>query len=134
MMIQRQDHIKKIEQKKKNKQDAGLVSERYPAVDGMVIHMTYLHKAENPVLMERTVNVFPSSYAYFNMECMTKGCEGGGFDLSPIIARNVKQQKKSVKGSMVCKGKSEDRSADHASISYEISIKYARKKPKRSKK
>ncbi len=127
-MIQRQDHLKKMELKKQMRQEAGLVSERFPRVAGMVIHMTYYHKAENPLLMQRTVNVFPSSYAYFNMECMTKGCEGGGYDLKSVIRKNIKLQKKSFKGKMVCKGKNGEKASDHANITYEISVKYSKKK------
>ncbi len=130
-MIQRQDHLKKMEVKKQLKLDAGLVSDRFPNVEGMIIQMTYYHNTENPVLMQRTVNVFRSSYAYFNMECMIKGCEGGGFDLTPLIARNIKQRKKSFKGTMVCKGKNDEKPANHARISYQIGIKYAKKKRSR---
>jgi hypothetical protein len=127
-MIQRQDHLKKMELKKQKRIEAGLVSERFPTVDGMTIKMTYYHKAENPLLMQRTVNVFPSSYAYFNMECMIKGCEEGGFDLTSAIKKHVKQKKKSFKGKMVCKGTNGDKPPNHASIEYAISIKYSRKK------
>ncbi len=127
-MIQRQDHLKKMELKRQLRQDAGLVSDRFPDVDGMTIHMTYYHNAENPILMERTVNVFPSSYAYFNMECMIKGCEGGGFDLTSVIAKHVKQRKKSLKGEMVCKGTNGEKPGVHARISYKINIKYSKKK------
>ena len=116
-----------MELKKQLRHDAGLVSERFPEVSGIVIHMTYYHNAENPVLMQRTVNVFPSSFAYFNMECMTKGCESGGFELTPLIAKNIKQHKKSLKGKMVCEGKNGDIPPEHASIAYEINIKYNKK-------
>lgn len=127
-MIQRQDHLKKIEFKKQQRLDAGLVSDRFPQVAGMVIHMTYYHKAENPLLMQRTVNVFPTSYAYFNMECMTKGCEEGGYNLTSVIKKNIKQKKKSFKGKMICKGKNGEKTSDHASIAYEINIQYNKKK------
>ena len=127
-MIHRQDHLKKMELKKQRRYDAGLLSERFPEVSGIVIRMTYYHKAENPILMERTVNVFPTSYAYFNMECMIKGCEGGGFDLTSLITKHIKQHKKSVKGKMVCKGKNGNLTSEHASIAYEVNIKYGKKK------
>jgi hypothetical protein len=117
-----------MELKKQARIEAGLVAERFPKVSGIVINMTYYHNAENPVLMQRKVNVFPNSHAYFNMECMIKGCENGGFNLKPIINKQIKERKKSAKGKLVCKGKKNDRvSSDHASISYEINIKYSRK-------
>jgi hypothetical protein len=133
-MLQRQDYLKKLELKKQNKFKAGLVIDRFPQVAGIVIYMTYYHKADNPVLMERTVNVFPTSYAYFNMECMIKGCENGGFDLTRSISRQIKDHKKTAKGTMSCKGKNDDISSGHASISYEITIKYYRNNRSKKKK
>jgi hypothetical protein len=115
-MAQREDYLKKMELKNKAKQDAGIVSERYPNVSGIKLSMTYYHNSENPILMQRTVNVFPTSYAYFNMECMVRGCETGGFDLSSIIKKQIKQKKKSAKGKIVCKGKIGEQSTDHAHI------------------
>lgn len=123
-MSHRQDYLKKAELKKKAKLDAGLVSERFPKVSGITIHMTYLHNADNPILMERTVNVFPTSHAYFNMECMVKGCDKGGFDLNPVISKQIKSSKKVIKGEMDCKGKSTEITSNHAKISYEIKINY----------
>lgn len=127
-MSQRQDYINKMELKKQARLDAGLVAERFPKVSGIVINMTYYHNAENPVLMQRKVNIFPNSHAYFNMECMIKGCENGGFNLKPIIRKQIKERKRSAKGTLTCKGKNNGRgTSDHASISYEINIKYSRK-------
>ncbi len=127
-MSTRQDYITKMEAKKQARIEAGLISDRFPTVSVMVISMTYYHNAENPILMERTVNIFPSSYAFFIMECMIKTCEEGGFDLTSIIKKQIKQRKKTVKGKMACKNKSSDLVANHASISYEITAKYNRSK------
>ncbi len=126
-MSTRQDYITKMELKKQARLEAGLVNDRFPTVASIVISMTYYHNAENPVLMERTVNIFPNSQAYFIMECMIKTCENGGFDLSPIIAKQIKQRKKSVKGKMNCKNKSPELASNHASISYEITSKFNRR-------
>ncbi|GBE40266.1 MAG TPA: hypothetical protein ENH45_01625 [Nitrospirae bacterium] len=126
-MAQRQDYIKKMELKKQARLKAGLLSDKYPSVSGIVLQMTYYHNSENPLLMERTVNVFPSSYAYFLMECMIKTCEEGGFDLSRIIAKTIKQKKKVVRGEMACKGKIDNTARDHASIIYKINVKYGRR-------
>jgi len=106
---------------------AGLVSERFPKVAGMVIKMTYYQEMANPVLMVRTVNVFPSSHAYFHMQCAVKECDEGGFDLEPIIARMIRGNKRSVKGEMTCSGKGDKLDKNHASISYEIKVRYRNK-------
>jgi hypothetical protein len=58
------------------------------------------------------------------MDCMREECTNGGFDLTSVVAGLVKDHKKSVKGKIVCNGKSETLRFGHASISYEVSIQY----------
>lgn len=123
-MAQRQNYAAKMDLKKQQMIAEGLVSERFPEVNGIVIHMTYLIKGLNPVLMLRTVNVFPTSYAYFNMDCMIKGCIDGGFDLTPVITDMVKKHQKLKKGNLVCSGKNADLASDHANIDYEVTIEF----------
>ena len=123
-MANRQQHAAKMELKKQNRFAAGLISERFPEVSSIVIHMTYYQNGSNPVLMVRTVNVFPSSYAYFKMDCMIKGCDGGGFDLNSVVAHMVKTHKKVKKGAITCNGNIDKQASDHASIEYETVITY----------
>ncbi len=127
-MSYRQNYLERKELKKKNRLAAGLVSDRFPEVSGIVIHMTYCHKALNPVLMVRTVNFYPTSYAYFKMECMNKDCINGGFDLTSVISDLIKNHKKSGKGKMSCSGENEALAFDHASIAYKIRIQYKQSK------
>ena len=126
-MAQRQNYAVKMDALKQKKIAAGLVSDLYPEVSSMVIQMTYFRKGSNPILMLRTVNIFPTGYAYFNMDCMINGCAGGGFDLSPVIKEMVKKHSKLKKGTLDCKGKSDDLTSDHAHIDYEITIKFIKK-------
>jgi len=123
-MANRHNYALKMELKKQNNVAAGLISDRFPAVSGMVIHMTYYRKAANPVLMVRTVNIFPTSYAYFKMDCMIKGCDGGGFDLTAVVDDMVKTHKKVSKGALVCCGNVDALASEHASIEYETVIEY----------
>ncbi|MGD0281607.1 MAG: hypothetical protein ABSB95_04520 [Dissulfurispiraceae bacterium] len=128
MMSNKQHHSAKAELNRQNKIAAGLVSERFPKVKSIVVNMTYYQKGVNPVLMVRMVNILPTTYAYFNMECMIRDCVNGGFELTPIITRMVKGMKKTLKGKLTCKGKNDGLEPDHASIEYEIAIKYNNKK------
>ena len=124
-MSYRQDYLEKIELKKQHRIAAGLVSECFPEVSDIAVHMTYFHKGANPILMVRKVNYWPSRHAYFNMDCMIKGCVDGGFDLTSVIAKRIKNHKKSEKGKLTCNGKSDTLSSDHASVTYQINIKYS---------
>jgi hypothetical protein len=118
-----QRYAEKLELDQK-KADAGLVSELFPRVSSMVIRMTYRQDFANPILMVRTINVLPSSYAYFHMKCMTKDCREGGFDLTQTITSLVRQHKRIGRGKIACGGEGDKLASNHASISYEISINY----------
>jgi len=104
--------------------EAGLVSERFPGVSAITLILTYCQVAAMRVLMVRTINLLPHSVANFKMDCAIKGCEGGGFDLTKIIATVVKGHKKRIEGKLVCKGENEVFDKKHASIDYEIIVEY----------
>ena len=127
--MNRRDYVAKRELKNQNNIAAGLVSEQFPSVSGMVIHMTYYRKAVIPLLMVRTLNIFPTSYAYFKMDCMIKDCNGGGFDLTSAVAGMVQAHKKEGQGTLICRGITDAVGSDHASIEYKAVIQY-RKVPK----
>ncbi len=114
-----------MDQKRQHRLDAGSVSDRFPDVAGIIINMTYYQRGANPILMERTINIFPSSDAYFKMDCMIKGCEDGGFDLTSVVRDMAKTRKRVRKGTLVCRGNT-DAAPDHASVDYEVVMQYKR--------
>lgn len=122
-MLQRREHQEKRELLKRTRIAAGLVSERFPSVSGMAVRMLYLNKSTGAVLMMRTVNYFPTSHAYFIMECVTDGCTGGGYDLTTVISNLIKGRKETGRGKFICPG---NRTAGHEGFSYEISISYGK--------
>ncbi|NCO66986.1 MAG: hypothetical protein COY75_00220 [Nitrospirae bacterium CG_4_10_14_0_8_um_filter_41_23] len=123
-MAHKQDYMVRMELNKQRRLEAGLVSERFPDVSSIVVHMTYYNKGINPVQMVRVINLFPTSYAYFKMGCLIKGCVEGGFDFTSVINNMIKNHKKLGKGKLVCGGKNDDLASDHASIAYEVNIQY----------
>jgi hypothetical protein len=126
-MVHKQNYSARRELNRQNRLATGTLSERFPNVSEIVIHMTYYQKAVNQLLMLRTVHVLPVDSAYFNMECVIKGCVEGGFDLTSVISSMVKARKKVGKGTLVCCGKTDTLAPDHASICYEIEIQYHKK-------
>jgi hypothetical protein len=116
-----------MELSKQRRLAAGLLSERFPGVSDIVVRMTYYQNAINSILMVRTINFWPSQYAYFNMDCMIKGCVDGGFDLTSVITDMIKSRKTSEKGKLVCNGKIETLACDHASIAYHITVRYTKR-------
>jgi hypothetical protein len=125
-MIRKQSYREQQEAKKNVLIAAGLVSERFPGVSNIELHMTYYQKTADPVLMKRTVSFCPTNYAFFRMDCMRDECTNGGFDLAPVVASQVKNRKPTVKGNINCHGKTENLGHGHASIAYEINIRYSR--------
>lgn len=123
---QRNRYVLKMELKKQANIAAGLVSDRFPSVSNIVIHMTYYREAAVPLLMVRTINIYPTSYAYFKMDCMAKNCDGGGFDLTSVVTDMVKTRTKVRKGALTCHGNVDPLPPEHASVEYETVIKYKR--------
>ena len=123
-MAIKQNYKEKLELKRNTMLAAGLVSERFPAVSNIIFRMTYYQRTADPILMKRTISFSPTNYACFHLECMREECTDGGFDLTPVVAGLVKNNKKSVSGKIVCNGKSDDLRHGHASIAYEVSVQY----------
>ena len=116
--------LQKREQRAQMDIEAGLVSEHFSTVSKITFVLTYYHAAVIPVLMVRTINFRPDSVANFKMNCAIPGCEGGGFDLTKIIATAVKGHKKTLKGKLPCKGKNESFDKNHASVDFDIIVEY----------
>ena len=101
--------------------DAGFVATQFPEVASIVISMIYNQKGIKESL-PRTVNFFPGSYAFFRVNCLSKDCVDGGFDLTQVITRMVGKRKVAAKGELSCEGNGS--SAEHSAIVYEVSIQY----------
>ena len=108
-------------ERRQQKIDAGLVAAVFPDVASIVINMTYNQKGIRQSV-PRTVNFFPSSYAFFTIECLNKECVEGGFDFTRIISGMVGNRKATLKGELCCYG---GPVADHSDIVYEVAIQYS---------
>jgi hypothetical protein len=126
MQTHRLNHVERLEALKKSKMASGLIADRFPGVSQIILRMTYYQRGIRPVLMVRTMNFSPNDYAYFHMECMREECSNGGFDLTSVVTDMVRDRKKTVKGKLLCDGKSEKLAPHHASIDYEVNIQTAR--------
>ncbi len=126
-MASRQDYLIKKEHSKQKKLAAGLLSESFPKVSSIKMHMIYCLKSSDKVFLERNINFSPTDHAYFNMECFSKECVNGGFELTPVIKSMVRTRKKTGNGKLVCKGKNDSHTKGHINMSYEINIKYKKK-------
>ncbi len=122
-MIKKEKNAERLE-RKQSKVDAGLMSEVYPHVTSMVIRMNYYYKGCDSSYMQRTINFYPSSAAYFMMECMKSECTNGGFDLSPAVSKMAKKRVPSDSGELQCKGNG---GPGHVRIDYNITAKYSKK-------
>ncbi len=100
--------------------EAGSLAKHFPEVAGIVVSMTYSQLGMKQA-MPRTVHFVPSSSALFSIDCLSKGCSDGGFDLTHIIFGMVRNHRDSVKGELTCNGGPVQK---HSSIEYEVAIRY----------
>jgi len=101
--------------------DAGIVSVHFPEVAGIVISMIYNKKGIQSLL--RTLNFYPSSAAFFRVDCLNNNCVDGGFDLTQVVTAMIGNRKEAAKGELSCEGNG--LSANHSVIVYEVAIQYA---------
>src|SRR5271157_2137495 len=107
-------------ERRQQRMDAGLVATQFPEVASIAISMVYSQRGiKQP--MPRTVNFFPSSYAFFTIECLSKECVEGGFNFTQILTGMIGNHKESSKGQLGCVG---GPSTDHSAIVYEVAIQY----------
>ena len=102
--------------------ESGLISEHFPKVSSIVINVTNSYKRMNSNSILRTFNFWPSSFAYFNIECLSEDCRDGGFDLSRIVDLMIRNRKDSEEGELMCD--STNLSSGHSHIHYKVNIQY----------
>lgn len=100
--------------------EAGYVAKRFPRVAEIVINMTYNQRGIKSML--RTFNFSPGSYAFFRVNCLSKDCVDGGFDLTHVITTMIRNHSAEAKGALSCEG--DDPSGDYSDIVYEVAIQY----------
>ena len=97
------------------------MAEHFPEVTGIVISMMYKQKGVAKALV-RTINFFPESYAFFIVDCLSKECVDGGFDLTRVITEMIGNHRENTKGELGCEGSGT--AAEHSTIVYEVAIQY----------
>jgi len=110
----------------KNKVAVPPLSDEFPNLESMTIRMVYYQKGDNPVLMTRTLHVYPESDpAFMFIPCLIHDCEGGSFELAPIVYELLRKGEGSVSGQLSCVGSANrDIPPDHAGIEYAIEAVY----------
>jgi hypothetical protein len=109
--------------KTQQKLESGLISEHFPEVSSIFISMTNSYEGINPITILRAFNFWPNSNAYFNIECLSKDCIDGGFDLKQVITMMIRSHKDSGEGELVCDGNN-NLFSDHSHVYYKVAIRY----------
>jgi hypothetical protein len=108
-------------ERKQERADSGSVSRRFPGVAGIVVNMKYTQRGG--ITVDRVVNFYPSSYAFFRLECLSQDCVSGGFDLTHAIHMMVRTNREVSTGELACDD--DGPRPGHSNIVYEIAIRYA---------
>ncbi len=107
-------------ERKQQKIEAGLMSLYFPNVSSIIIKMSYRQAGLSQSLL-RTVNYFPCSYAFFEVDCLNKECVMGGFDFTGILSSMVRTRLSTSSGEITCGG---GPVSGHSAVTYEITIDY----------
>jgi hypothetical protein len=118
-MFSRNDQARS--EKKQDRMDSGLLSKHFPEVAGIVVTMMYTQRGG--ITVDRVVNFYPSSYAFFRMDCLSQDCVNGGFDLSHTIHMMVRHHSEASTGELACDD--DGPRPGHSNIVYKIAIRYA---------
>ena len=108
-------------EKNQRRLDAGFVSKHFPEVACIVISMIYNQTGKRTV--NRTLNFYPGSYAFFRVDCLSDDCVDGGFDLAWIINDMIRNHSEASKGELGCDDSGPR--PGHSNIVYEVAIQYA---------
>jgi len=107
------------------KQDAGLISKRFPGVSSIVVDMEHHRKGLSGILLLRTLTFSSDSYAYFHVECLNRDCKDctEGFSLDQVVAAMFRSHASSKKGELDCQGNG--LTSSRVNISYNVTIHYS---------
>ena len=111
-------------EKMQQKQDAGLISKRFPEVASIVVDMQHHRKGICEILIARTLNFSPGSHAYFHVECLNRDCKDctEGFNLDQVVAAMIRSHASSRVGQLDCDGTG--LTSSHVNIDYKVTIQY----------
>jgi hypothetical protein len=106
------------------RQDAGLISQRFPEVSRIVVDMEHNRKGISAIHLLRTLTFFSDSHAYFRVECLNRDCKDctDGFHLDQIIAAMVRSRTSARAGELHCEGNGI--TSRRVNISYKVTIQY----------
>ena len=106
------------------KQEAGLISGRFPGVSSIVVDMKHHKQGTSSTLLSRTLNFSPDSFAYFHIECLNQDCKdcSGEFNLDKIISLMVRKRTLSSEGELDCR--ENGTASSHINVSYKVTIQY----------
>lgn len=111
-------------EKMQERQGAGLISQRFPEVSGIVVDMEHKRKGISAIHLLRTLNFFSDSHAYFRVECLNRDCKDctDGFHLDQVVAAMIRNHTSSKEGELNCEGNGI--TSRHVNISYKVTIQY----------
>jgi hypothetical protein len=107
-----------------DRQDAGLISQRFPEVSSIVVDMEHKTKGITAIRLVRTLNFSSDSHAYFRVECLNRDCKDctDGFQLDQVVAAMIRNHASLKEGELNCEG--DGITSRHVNISYKVTIQY----------
>ncbi|MGC2063163.1 MAG: hypothetical protein WA610_09295 [Thermodesulfovibrionales bacterium] len=106
------------------KEDAGLISRRFPEVASIVVDMEHHRKGISDILLLRTLYFSSDSQAYFHIECLNKDCKdcSDGFELDSVVSSMIRSRIATKHGALDCEG--HGLTSSRVNIDYKVTIQY----------
>lgn len=106
------------------KEDAGLISHRFPGVASIVVDMEHHKKGIDAILLLRTLYFSSDSHAYFHVECLNRDCKdcSDGFDLESVVDSMIRSHIETRHGALDCEG--HGLTSSRVNIDYKVTIEY----------
>jgi hypothetical protein len=106
------------------RQDAGLISQRFPDVSSIVVDMEHKRNGISAIHLLRTLNFSSDSHAYFRVECLNRDCKDctDGFHLDQVVAAMIRSHTPSKEGELKCDGNGI--TSRQVNITYKVTIQY----------
>lgn len=97
--------LKLREQRQRVYQTAQTISSCFPALEHIALQIGFTGADRKRLLSPYKQIYTGNMQAYFHLQCPSKECDGGGFDVSNAITDAVKSKTGAASGSLDCSGK-----------------------------
>ena len=96
--------LQRREQRQRNYVSSTTVATQFPQVTEVALDLRFTTGPDKPLLSPYSQIYTADMQAFFELQCPSRDCAGGGFDLRTAVARAVQSPAKAGNGKLPCTG------------------------------